>query len=185
MKVVIFLIVIFIAYIFVTINKLIKLKNKVKEAFSTMDVYLKKRWDLVPNLVEIVKGYAQYEENTFKKIAELRTPKYDGLTEEQKIDNSIELKESIIKIIAIAEDYPELKANENFSSLSAQLITIENEIANSRKYYNAYVREYNNKVEMFPSSIIAGIFGYKTMKMFEADLNEKENINIDYTKEEK
>ena len=184
MKILIAVAVILLLYIFVQFNKLIKLKNKVNEAFSTMDIYLKKRWDLVPNLVEIVKGYSKYEKNTFEEITQLRTSKYEVLSNEEKINSNIILKDNIAKIMAVAENYPELKANENFSELSKQLISIENEIANSRKYYNAYVREFNNKVEMFPSSIIANILGYKTLKMFEANSNEKDNIKVNYTKEE-
>lgn len=177
------IIVILVIYIISIFNKLTKLKNKVREAFSTMDVYLKKRWDLIPNLVEIVKGYSAYEKGTLEEITNIRSRAYDSLSNEQKIKSDETIKESVIKIIALAESYPELKANEHFMDLANQLTRVENEIANSRKYYNAVVRDYNNKVEMFPSNIIAGLLGYKSEKMFIADVSEKNNIKIDYTKE--
>lgn len=167
------LIIFIIIYFIITFNKFIKLNNKVKEAFSTMDIYLKKRWDLIPNLVEVVKGYADYEKSTLEKIIELRKISYDDLSSESKLLSNENLNENITKIMALAEAYPELKANENFKDLAKQLTKIEDEIANSRKYYNAIVRDFNNKVQMFPSSIIACISGYKTHKMFEANLDEK------------
>lgn len=177
------IIILIIIYIVITINKFIKLNNKVKEAFSTMDVYLKKRWDLIPNLVEIVKGYANYEKQTLEEIAQLRASTYDNLSNENKLKSNEGLNKNITKIMALVEVYPELKANENFKDLSKQLTKVEEDIANSRKYYNAIVRNFNNKVEMFPSNILAKLLKYKTYRMFEADRNEKENIKINYTKE--
>jgi len=148
------------------------------EAFSTMDVYLKKRWDLIPNLVEVVKGYAKHESSTFEKIASLRSSPYDSMSSRDKIDSNEELTSQISRIFAIAENYPELKASQNFSELSAGLIKIEDDIAQSRKYYNAVVKKMNNKVEMFPSNIIAGMFGFKQSKMFEAELEARANVEV-------
>ena len=155
-----------------------KFFNKVKEAFSTMDIYLKKRWDLIPNIVEIVKGYAKHEKDTLKEIVELRNSVYDKMTAEEKIKTNEQLSSSINKVRVLTEAYPNLKANENFKDLSNQLAKVEDEIANSRKYYNAIVRIYNNKVEMFPNNIFATLFGYCPKTMFEASTNEKENVNI-------
>ena len=149
-----------------------------KEAFSTMDIYLKKRWDLIPNIVEIVKGYAKHEKDTLKEIVELRNSVYDKMTAEEKIKTNEQLSSSINKVRVLTEAYPNLKANENFKDLSNQLAKVEDEIANSRKYYNAVVRIYNNKVEMFPNNIFATLFGYCPKTMFEASTNEKENVNI-------
>ncbi len=172
------IILIILIYAFVVYNGFIKLNNKVKEAFSTMDVYLKKRWDLIPNLVETVKGYAKHEANTLKEVVELRGNTYDSLSQDEKLNTSENLRNGINKIMALAEAYPELKANENFKDLSSQLTKNEEDIANSRKYYNATVRMFNDKVEMFPSNIFAGLFGFKSKKMFEADEAERKNVEV-------
>lgn len=177
--IIIAIIVLLVIYVFATYNSLIKSKNYVKEAFSTMDVYLKKRWDLVPNLVEVVKGYAKYEQETLSKVTELRASAYDSMSANKKISINEQITEGISKIIAISENYPELKANENFMQLSSELVNVESDIENSRKYYNGTVRNYNNKIQMFPSNIIAGAFGFKEEKMFEADSEEKNNVKVD------
>ena len=151
----------------------------VKEAFSTMDVYLKKRWDLIPNLVEVVKGYAKHEKETFNEITTLRTNSYDSMSMNKKINVNEQLTQGISKIMAISENYPELKASENFLQLSKDLTQIEDEIANSRKYYNGSVRILNTKIQMFPSNIVAGIFGFKQTSMFEANAEEKNNVKVE------
>lgn len=168
-----------IAYILVQYNSFIKLNNFVKEAFSTMDIYLKKRWDLIPNLVEIVKGYKNYEKETLEKVTSLRAYSYDNMAINKKIDVNVKLTEEISKIMLISENYPELKASENFLELSHNLIKIEDEIANSRKYYNGTVRILNNKIKMFPSNIVAEIFGFKEAKMYEIKTEEKNNVKVD------
>jgi len=160
-------------------NSLVKSRNLVKEAFSTMDVYLKKRWDLVPNLVEVVKGYTSYENNTLTKITELRANSYNDLTMDKKININEQLTNAISSIIAVSENYPELKASENFLNLSKSLTKIEDDIANSRKYYNGTVRIYNNKIQMFPSNIVASLFNFKEASMFEAGIEEKNNVKVD------
>ena len=177
--IIIAIIVLIVIYALALYNSFVKLNNKVKEAFSTMDVYLKKRWDLIPNIVEIVKGYAKHEKDTLKEVVELRNSTYDKMSDEEKIKTNEQLSSGINKIMALAEAYPELKANENFKDLSNQLTKIEDDIANSRKYYNGVVRIYNNKVEMFPSNIFAGLFGYKSKAMFEASANERENVKVE------
>ena len=171
-------IILIIIYAFILYNNFISLDNKVKEAFSTMDVYLKKRWDLIPNLVETVKGYAKYEEETLTRVTKLRNNVYNEMTNDEKIINNEELSSDVSKIMALKEAYPELKANENFIDLSNKLTKIEDDIANSRKYYNGTVIIYNNKVQMFPNNIFAKIFNYKTKRMFEASLEDKQNIRI-------
>ena len=177
--VIIAIIVIIGIYIAATYNKFIKSRNTVDEAFSTMDVYLKKRWDLIPNIVETVKGYAKHEKDTLKEVVELRNSTYDKMSDEEKIKTNEQLSSGINKIMALAEAYPDLKANENFKDLSKQLTKVEDDITNSRKYYNGVVRIYNNKVEMFPSNIFAGLFGYKSKAMFEASANEIENVKVE------
>lgn len=172
------IIILIIIYAFILYNNFISLDNKVKEAFSTMDVYLKKRWDLIPNLVETVKGYAKYEEETLTRVTKLRNTVYNKMTNDEKIINNEELSSDVSKIMALKEAYPELKANENFIDLSNKLTKIEDDIANARKYYNGTVRIYNNNVQMFPNNIFAKIFNYKTKRMFEASLEDKQNIRI-------
>lgn len=159
-------------------NSLVKSRNLVKEAFSTMDVYLKKRWDLVPNLVEVVKGYTSYENSTLTNITELRANAYNDLTMDKKININEQLTNAISSIIAVSENYPELKASENFLNLSKSLTKIEDDIANSRKYYNGTVRIYNNKIQMFPSNIVASLFNFKEASMFEAGIEEKNNVKV-------
>ena len=176
--IIIAIVVIILIALFVTYNSFVKLNNKVKEAFATMDVYLKKRWDLIPNIVETVKGYAKHEENTLKEVINLRNSVYENMSDDDKIKTNEELTKGIYKIMALAESYPDLKASENFKDLSNQLSKVEDDIANSRKYYNGTVRIYNNKVEMFPSNIVAKIFGYKSKNMFEAGETERENVKV-------
>ena len=166
-------------YGIISYNSFVSLNNKVKEAFSTLDVYLKKRWDLIPNLVEVVKGYAKHEKETLEDIVKLRNSSYDSMSDSDKIKADEKLTNGINKIMAIAESYPELKASENYKELSSQLVKIEDDIANSRKYYNGVVRMFNNNVEMFPSNIIAKILGYSSKDMFEVDSNERESDKVE------
>lgn len=176
--IIIAIIVLILIYFGVTYNSFVKLNNTVKEAFSTMDVYLKKRWDLIPNIVETVKGYAKHEKSTLKEIIELRNSTYDNMSANEKVDVNNKISQGISKLMAIAEAYPDLKANENFKDLSQQLTKVEDDIANSRKYYNGAVRIFNDKVQMFPSNIVAGMLGFKEQKMFEASESERENVQV-------
>lgn len=177
--VVLAIVVLLLIYVLIVYNNFVKLKNKVKEAFSTMDVYLKKRWDLIPNIVETVKAYSQYEKDALREVVELRNSTYDKMSDEDKIKTNEQLSSGIQKIMALAEAYPDLKASQNFQNLSNQLAKIEEDIANARKYYNGVVRIYNDKVEMFPSNILAKMFGYKVKAMFEVNENERENVKVD------
>lgn len=172
-------IILLIVYIFVLYNSFVSLNNKVKEAFATMDVYLKKRWDLIPNLVETVKGYANHEQETFGEVTKLRNSNYESMSNEEKIITNEKMNTKIDRIMALKEAYPELKDNENFKDLSEQLRKIEDDIANSRKYYNAVVRLYNNKIEMFPNNLVAKIFCYQSKKMFEASVDERKNVKVE------
>lgn len=167
-------------YIGVTYNSLVKARNIVKEAFSTMDVYLKQRWDLVPNLVEVVKGYAKHEKETFSQITSLRTGSYAELSAKNKININEQLSQGISKLMAIAENYPELKASQNFVDLNQTLAKLEEDIANSRKYYNGAVRNMNNKVQLFPSNLVASMFGFKEWDMFEMDAEEKSDVKVEF-----
>lgn len=173
------IILLLLIYIFITYNSFIKLSNIVQEAFSTMDIYLKKRWDLVPNLVEVVKGYASHEKAVLEQVTTLRTNTYQNMSMNKKINVNEQLTQGISKIMAISESYPDLKANQNFLELSRELTKIEDEIANSRKYYNGSVRIFNTKIQIFPNNIIAKLFNFKEANMFEANIEEKNNVKVD------
>ena len=170
---------IILIYVLVTYNSLVSINNIVKEAFSTMDVYLKKRWDLVPNLVESVKGYVNYENEILTKITELRATSYEQMSIDKKININEELTKGLETIFAVSENYPELKSSENFIQLSKELTKVEDDIANSRKYYNGAVRKLNTKIQMFPNNIIAKMFNFKEKNMFEANAEEKNNVKVD------
>ena len=169
-----------VIYVLVTYNGFVRIKNRVEEAFSTMDVYLKKRWDLIPNIVETVKGYAKHEKETLSEVIELRNSSYDKMSSNEKVDVNNKLTQGLSKLMAIAEAYPDLKANTNFQELQKELSKIEEDIANARKYYNGAVKTLNNKVQMFPSNIFAGIFGFKEQEMFEAAEEERKNVKVQF-----
>lgn len=172
------IIVLILIYFILVFNSCAKLNNKVNESFSNMDIYLKKRWDLIPNLVEIVKEYAKHEKTTLESIVKLRENVYDNLSLEQKLTTNEQLSEQLNKVMAIVENYPDLKASDNFQNLSTQLVKIEDDIANSRKYYNGCVRKYNDKIVIFPNVIVAKLLGYHSKKMFEAEIHERQDVKI-------
>ncbi|MBR6098456.1 LemA family protein [bacterium] len=168
-----------IIYIISVYNRGVKYRNYVREAFSTMDVYLKKRWDLIPNLIELVKGYSEHEKSLLLKLTETRTGNYDAMSMEEKLQTNEQIGAIIPKIFAVAENYPDLKANQNFIKLMEGYTDIENDIANSRKYYNGTVRELNTFAEIFPSNIICNIFGIKQERLFEINDGERQNIKVE------
>ena len=179
--VVIAIIVLIAIYVLVQYNSFVKLNNRVSEAFSTMDVYLKKRWDLIPNIVETVKGYAKHESETLIAVIEKRGSNYDSMTEEQKIESGAAISSVIPNIMALAESYPDLKANQNFMNLSNQLEAVEEDIANSRKYYNGTVKRYNMSVQTIPTNIIAGMFHFEKKPMFEVESQaERQNVKVKF-----
>ena len=162
-------------------NSLVSLRLRVKNAWAQIDTQLKRRFDLIPNLVETVKGYAKHEKGTLEEVVKLRSGAYDKMSADEKIENNAKLSAGITKIMALAESYPELKANQNFLSLSSDLSNVEEDIANSRKYYNGAVKIFNNKVMMFPSNIVANILGYKEQKMYEVDSDEeRKNVKVQF-----
>ena len=162
-----------IIFVISSYNKLVKQKVNVEEAFATMDVYLKKRFDLIPNLVETVKGYAKHESETLIAVIEKRGSNYDSMTEEQKIESGAAISSVIPNIMALAESYPDLKANQNFMNLSNQLEAVEEDIANSRKYYMS--------VQTIPTNIIAGMFHFEKKPMFEVESQaERQNVKVKF-----
>lgn len=173
--------VIIIIWAVVSYNGFVRLRNTIEEAFSTMDVYLKKRYDLIPNLVETVKGYAKHEKETLEHVIAARNMAASATTLEERVEKENILQGTLKSLFAIAESYPDLKANTNFLELQGELSRIEDEIANSRKYYNAVVKQYNIKREAFPSTIIAGMFGFEKKPMFEvAGEQEREAVKVQF-----
>jgi LemA protein len=157
------------------------MRNRVEEAFATMDVYLKKRYDLIPNLVETVKGYAAHEAGTFQKVTEARNVAAGATTIEGKIAGENMLQGALKSLFAVAEAYPDLKANLNFLDLQSQLKLLEEDIANARKYYNAVVKEFNTMIEVFPNNILAGMFNFKRKPMFEvSEEGQRETVKVQF-----
>ncbi|MDD6275866.1 MAG: LemA family protein [Clostridia bacterium] len=175
------IIVIIVLWVAGSYNGLVKLRNMVEEAFSTMDVYLQKRHDLIPNIVNTVKGYAKHESETLEKVISARNLAVNAKTPEDKINAETGLQGAIKSLFAVAEAYPELKANTNFLDLQSKLESTENDIANSRKYYNGVVRQYNTKIQVVPTNIIASIFKFTKKPMFEIDdEGHRQNVNVEF-----
>lgn len=176
------IIVVLIIIFVVMYNGFIRLKNNCDEAFATMDVYLKKRYDLIPNLVETVKGYAAHEKETLERVVTARNMAQGASTPEEKAAGESMLQGTLKSLFAIAESYPDLKANQNFMDLQGQLKAVEEDIANSRKYYNAVVKQFNTKCEVFPSNLIAGIFHFEKKPMFEVEAQEeRQNVKVSFS----
>ena len=160
-------------------NALVKLRNAVEEAFSTMDIYMKKRFDLIPNLVETVKGYAAHEKETLENVIQARNFAQSAGTPEEIIQWDSQLTGALKSLFAVAENYPQLRANENFMNLQYQLQRVEEDIAQSHKYYNGTVRMYNTKTEVFPSVVVASMFRFARKPLYEiADTAERENVQV-------
>ncbi len=163
-----------------TYNSFIQIKNKVEEAFSTMDAYLKKRWDLIPNLVETVKGYTNHEKETFETVINARNKAMNSNNIADLQSNEQALNAGLRNIFALSESYPELKANTNFINLQNQLQKVENDILQARKYYNAVVKSFNTKRELFPASIIAGMMKLEKKEYFEIDSEERASVKVSF-----
>lgn len=162
-------------------NGLVQSKMKVDNAWSQIDVQLQRRFDLIPNFVETVKGYMTHEKETFEKITALRTSWSNASSVSEKANLDGELSTALKTIMAVSENYPELKANQNFSELSEELRNTENKISFSRQFYNDTVTMYNTKLQVFPSNIIAGMFHFTSRDLFKTQSNEaRKNIKVDF-----
>ena len=168
MYIVIGVAVVLLVLVLFTYNNLIQLRNKVKEAFSTMDVYLKKRYDLIPSLVDIVKGYAKHETDTLQEVTKMRVNAQKSDLN-AAINNEMKIGDALQSLLVIVEKYPDLKANTNFLDLQERLSKMEEEIAFSRRYYNGCVRGFNDRCQMFPFNLIAGVFGFKALPMYQVE----------------
>jgi len=158
-------------------NGLVTLKNKVDEGWADIDTQLKRRYDLIPNMVETVKGYAKHEKGTFEAVTKARSAAMGARNPEEKAHAENMLTNTLKSLFAIAENYPELKANQNFMELQQTLKEIEEHIQLSRRYYNSTVRDLNTKIEIFPNNVFAGMFGFKKREYFEIE-NEEERQNV-------
>ena len=162
-------------------NGLVTARQKVKNAWSQIDVQLQRRFDLIPNFVEAVKGYMTHEKDTLTKVTELRTSWAGASTVEEKAELNNQLSNTLKTIMAVSENYPDLKANQNFLDLQEELRNTENKISFSRQFYNDTVTMYNTKLEVFPSNIISNMFGFKSETLFAAESDEaRKNVKVDF-----
>lgn len=173
--------IILIIWLIATYNSFVKMKNNIEEAFSTMDVYLKKRFDLIPNFVETVKGYAKHEKETLESVIAARNACAQAGNMEDKLASEANLSSVLKQLAVVVEKYPELKADSNFLDLQNTLKLLENEIANSRKYYNAVTKTYNTKREVFPSNLISKWFNFEKKPLYEVDtVEERKNVKVEF-----
>ena len=161
-------------------NGLIRLKNRVDEAWSDIDVQLKRRYDLIPNLVNTVKGYAAHEKEVFEKVTEARTRAMGAQSAGDKAQAENALSQTLKSLFAVAEAYPDLKANQNFLELQRELTDTEDKIQASRRFYNGNVRDFNTKIQVFPNNIFAGMLGFSAREFFEAEGSEKEPVKVEF-----
>ena len=181
--IIIAILVILIIAIISIYNGLVTSRMKVKNAWSQIDVQLQRRFDLIPNLVETVKGYMQHEKDTLEKVTQLRTAWANASTVAEKAELDNQLSGTLKTIMAVSENYPDLKANQNFSELQEELRNTENKISYSRQFYNDSVTMYNTKLEVFPSNIVASIFSFKPEELFKAESEEaRKNVKVDFNK---
>jgi len=169
----------FLAYVVMTFNRLVQLRNRVENAWSQIDVQLKRRYDLIPNLMETVKGYMKHEKTTLENVTKYRAQLVTGSVEEKAQANNM-LTQTLKSLFAVSENYPKLVANENFKMLQEELAGTENKIAYIRTAYNDSVLSYDNALEMFPSNLIANIFGFKPRQYFKVPDEEKKAVKVKF-----
>jgi LemA protein len=178
----ILLIVIFLVIVFVIsmYNGLVQLRVRADNAWSDIDVQLKRRHDLIPNLVETVKGYAAHEKGTFENIAKFRSAAMAATSADQKIQAEGALTNALRGLLAVAENYPQLQANTEFMSLQNSLKEVEDSLQNARRYYNAVVRDLNTRIQTFPTNMLAGMFGFTPRAFFEVEAADRENVAVKF-----
>lgn len=167
-------------YVIATYNNLVGLRNRVSDQWSQIDVELKRRFDLIPNLVNTVKGYAKHESETLENVIKARNTYLTAGTREQAMDADSELSNAISKLFALAESYPDLKANENFISLQTELQETEDKISYARKFYNDTALRLNDAIEKFPSNLVAKMFHFVKVEFFKANEAERENVKVEF-----
>lgn len=180
LKIIIGAIVVIAIWLIAVYNGLIRQKNRVDESFSDIDVQLKRRYDLIPNLVESVKGYMQHESGTLEKVVSARSVAMAAGGLEQKAQAENMLSSTLKSLFALSENYPELKASQNFLQLQDELSDTENKIQASRRFYNGNVRDFNTKIQVFPNNVINGMLNFKAYEFFGADEKEKEVVQVKF-----
>jgi len=181
MTIALIIIAILVVFIIATYNGLVKSRLKVKNAWSQIDVQLQRRFDLIPNFVETVKGYMSHEKETLSKVTELRTSWANASSIDEKAKLNNQLSDTLKTIMAVSENYPDLKANQNFLDMQEELRNTENKISFSRQFYNDTVTMYNTKLEVFPSNLIAGLFKFTAESLFAAESDEaRKNVKVDF-----
>src|SRR5450755_3308430 len=161
-------------------NSLVQLRVRCDNAWSDIDVQLKRRHDLIPNLVETVKGYATHEKSTFENIAKFRSQAMQATTPGDKAEAENQLSGALKSLFAVAENYPQLKASEEFTQLQSSLSVTEDTIQNARRYYNAVVRDLNTKIQSFPTNVLAGMFGFRPRQFFEVAATDREPVAVKF-----
>ena len=175
------LLILIVAYLILTYNGLVVSRQKVKNAWSQIDVQLQRRFDLIPNFIETIKGYMSHEKDTLTKVTELRTSWANASSVSEKAELNNQLSGALKTIMAVSESYPDLKANQNFLELQEELRNTENKISFSRQFYNDTVTMYNTKLEVFPNNLIAGWFNFKSEVLFVAESEEaRKNVKVDF-----
>lgn len=178
LSIILILIILILFWMILTYNKLVTLRNRVKEAWADIEVQLKRRYDLIPNLVETVKGYAAHEKEVFERVTEARTRAMGAKTMKEHSESENFLSETLKTLFAVAENYPELKSSTNFLELQREIRDSEDKIQAARRFYNSNVRDLNIKIESFPDKIIASIFGFKKEEFFELERPEEKETPI-------
>lgn len=182
--IIIAVVVVIVFFVIGVYNGLIQLRTKVEEGWSDIDTQLKRRYDLIPNIVETVKGYAKHESKTLEAVIQARNMAMSAGTPEAKVEAENMLTGTLKSLFALAENYPDLKANQNFMDLQNTLKEVEEHLQLSRRYYNATVRDYNTKIQVFPDNIVAGIFGFKAKNFFEIENpEERQNVKVSFSED--
>ncbi len=173
-----------VLFVVLVYNSLIRLENEVENSKAQIDVQLKRRFDLIPNLIDTVKGYVEHEKDVLKEVTEARTnfmeaDEKDDMQKKVKADNQLE--STLKSLFAVSEDYPDLKANENFLQLQEELSGTESKIAYARQHYNDVAMTFNNKIEVFPNNILADVFNFEEKQMLEIPEEERENVDVEFS----
>ena len=176
----IIILVVIAGYIMAVYNSLASLKVRREEAWSQIDVQLKRRADLIPNLLETVKGYAKHEKELFENVTKARSALMSASTPQQAQDAENMFKDTMKSLFAVAESYPELKASDNFKQLQSELSDTESKIAYSRQFFNSVVRDFNSKIVTFPSNLVASMFGFKQETFFQVDESDRQNVEVKF-----
>ena len=181
MGIIVFAVLLLLVLLFISAyNGLVIKRNRVRNAWAQIDVQLKKRFDLIPNLVETVKGYAKHEAGTLESVVKARNQYISAGTPEEMMKANTEMTGALSRLFALAESYPDLKANTNFMELQGELTQVEEKIAYARQFYNDTVMIYNNAIQVIPSNIVAGLFGFKEEPYFKADETERQNVKVQF-----